>query len=140
MAETNFTPTDQKILMVILANLQGDINADWAKVAEILNYKDAGIARKRWTQIRNKKILPGSAGNADNGSPVKAGKKGKGGSPGKRTSDEAEAKAEGRDAEAGGEEEEKPKKKGNGGRPAKKAKKTDVKEIIKEEVEDEDAA
>ncbi|PNS15512.1 hypothetical protein CAC42_771 [Sphaceloma murrayae] len=139
MSDKGFSAGEQKLLMVILSNLKGDINADWAAVAKECNYKDAGIARTRWTQIKRKKIHPGngSGSGKDKGatetngdsdgegdsvatpkksSPKKRGRKatGEGG-------DEAETGAE----ELGlGDAETKPK--GKRGRPAKKPK-VDVK-------------
>ncbi|KAF2219674.1 hypothetical protein BDZ85DRAFT_285091 [Elsinoe ampelina] len=119
MADINFTAGEQKLLMTILANLKGDINADWDKVAELQGYKDASIARTRWSQIRRKKI---DANDGDGAKPSP---------PKKRTKKQTDEE----DAEGGGDDGEgkavKPKK---GGRAAKKIK-TEIKEDPEDEAE-----
>ncbi|GAM86767.1 hypothetical protein ANO11243_047870 [Dothideomycetidae sp. 11243] len=70
--DSNFTTGEQKLLLSILAHLQGEIavspphhiltfkltlvETDWNGVAAECGYKDSSIAKIRWRQIRNKKI------------------------------------------------------------------------------------
>jgi len=101
---TSFTPAESKLLISIMANLQGDLNvsdlyihsarhqienfpirhrspnnaqADWATVATENNYKDASIAKTRWGQIRRKKIANGSPKGANAGVTKAPAKKGR---------------------------------------------------------------
>ncbi|KAG8629702.1 hypothetical protein KVT40_001321 [Elsinoe batatas] len=122
MADTTFTPLEQKILITILSNLKGDIDADWAKVAEVHGYKDAGIARKRWQQIRKQKIDRAGGENSTTSPPKKRTKK---------QADEADVEGGGEDQESKEGQANKPKK---GGHAAKKIK-TEIKEDPEDEAE-----
>ncbi|KAL1302548.1 hypothetical protein AAFC00_002930 [Neodothiora populina] len=56
-ANTPFTPSEAKIILSIMKNLEGDIKADFAAVAVDCNLKDANIAKTRWRQILCSKKL-----------------------------------------------------------------------------------
>ncbi|KAI6872289.1 hypothetical protein KC343_g550 [Hortaea werneckii] len=69
-----FTDGEAKLLMCMLKHLKdGNLNTDFEAVAAELGYKDAGVAKTRWGQIKKKKI----EGSTTDSSPVKA-------TPGKR--------------------------------------------------------
>ncbi|WPH00898.1 Hypothetical protein R9X50_00373200 [Acrodontium crateriforme] len=59
-ANTNtsgFTANESKLLMSIMKNLEGELKADFDAVAEEMGYKDSGVAKARWNQIKRKKIM-----------------------------------------------------------------------------------
>ncbi|KAI7552172.1 hypothetical protein KC331_g2070 [Hortaea werneckii] len=52
-----FTDGESKLLMCMLKHLKDDIlNTDFEAVAAELGYKNAGIAKWKWSQIKKKKI------------------------------------------------------------------------------------
>ncbi|KAI7670562.1 hypothetical protein KC318_g3967 [Hortaea werneckii] len=62
-----FTDGEAKLLMCMLKHLKdGNLNTDFEAVAAELGYKDAGVAKTRWGQIK-KKI----EGNTSESSPAK---------------------------------------------------------------------
>ncbi|RMY73318.1 hypothetical protein D0863_03940 [Hortaea werneckii] len=64
-----FTDGEAKLLMCMLKHLKdGNLNTDFEAVAAELGYKDAGVAKTRWGQIKKKKI----EGSTTDSSPVKA--------------------------------------------------------------------
>ncbi|EMC97012.1 hypothetical protein BAUCODRAFT_147197 [Baudoinia panamericana UAMH 10762] len=93
----SFTPGDTKILMCILKNLEGDLQADWNAVATELGYKDASIARTRWSQIKRKKIK-GDSPKAAKGTPRKRKDSGTGGGDDEEGVESPTAKKRGRKA------------------------------------------
>ncbi|KAI6820811.1 hypothetical protein KC332_g8079 [Hortaea werneckii] len=63
-----FTDGEAKLLMCMLKHLKdGNLNTDFDAVAAELGYKDAGVAKTRWSQIKKKKI----EGTTSESSPVK---------------------------------------------------------------------
>ncbi|KAI7231143.1 hypothetical protein KC330_g6589 [Hortaea werneckii] len=63
-----FTDGEAKLLMCMLKHLKdGNLNTDFEAVAAELGYKDAGVAKSRWGQIKKKKI----EGNPSESSPAK---------------------------------------------------------------------
>ncbi|TKX25886.1 hypothetical protein C1H76_1730 [Elsinoe australis] len=121
---------ESKLIISILANMQGTLSVNWDEVAAMSGYSNEASARAQFGRLKRTKIAPFAAGGAKDGPASKAAPKKRGKKATETSGEDGEAAAD-----ELGDEEYGTKAKGKRGRAAKKPK-VDVGVQVK----DEDAA